>query len=171
MEENHQWLIFKEIWYSKYFCCVNWCSNWQFLQKCDISETDKAILETMAELRAPKPVEAKTEDEDSLFCASVAMKMRAFSSYQKGVAELWILQVLNNMEWSVRPPPTINQPYTHLSYQSATQLQPDHFQQSQQEPPRMGQIFKSFNSPIEADQPKNVPEEARYMHESFSTQI
>ena len=92
----------------------------------------------MAQLRAPKSVEAKMEDEDSLFCASVAMKMRRFSSYQKGVAQLQILQVLNNVEWSVRPPATVNQPYTHLSYQSATQLQPDLFQQSQQEPPRMG---------------------------------
>ena len=113
------------------------------MQKCDVSETDKAIMETVAELRATKPVEAKMEDEDSLFCASIAMKMRRFSPYQKGIAQLRILQVLNNVEWSVRPPPTVNQPYTHPSYQSATQLQADHFQQ---ELPQVGDIFQSFPS-------------------------
>ena len=101
---------------------------------------------------------------------SPSMKMRRLSPYQKGVAQLKILQILNEVEWSVIPQPNVNQPYTNNKpYQSTVQFNPSHFQQIQQKPTQMNHLFRSLNT-TEVNQ-QDMPNETREMHKYFNTQL
>ena len=121
--------------------------------------TDKAILETMEQLkRYDSP---QVEDEISLFCASLAIKMRRLSPYQRGMAQLRVLQVIQEAEWSNQSPTAFN-PQQSGNY---TVVQPtySYYQQPQSSPGTFdqGQFNYYSQQPKQVQQPNQIQQPSK----------